>query len=276
MSHFDKAAKEYDRVFSNSLIGRAQRDRVWTYLSEILGEDKDWLILELNCGTGEDALHFAKMGHQVLATDVSSKMLDIVQQKAIANKYGRQIVTQYLDMSKPSLPVGASHSANQNNSQSTIYKMIFSDFGGVNCINRTELHHLASFLEGHIAPNGHVMLVVMPRYCIIDMLYRFVKLDWKTIYKRLFSPYVSVNVDGQAVKTYYHNPAVIKSAFSNYRIHEIRIIGLWPSFLEAWIKKLPILLRFEKVVIKALSFIGLGAKVGDHYLIHLVPNKETE
>src|SRR5439155_27048295 len=39
-------------------------------------------ILELNCGTGEDALYLARRGVHVMATDASEPMLHIARQKA--------------------------------------------------------------------------------------------------------------------------------------------------------------------------------------------------
>ncbi len=78
---FDTIAEEYDTSFTNSIIGNAQREIVWSYLEKTLPKNKNLNILELNCGTGEDALWFAKKGHKVLATDISEKMLEITNDK---------------------------------------------------------------------------------------------------------------------------------------------------------------------------------------------------
>jgi ubiquinone/menaquinone biosynthesis C-methylase UbiE len=55
---FDALAGEYDKMFTTSLIGRAQREAVWDVLDRTFFPGEK--ILELNCGTGEDALHLAR------------------------------------------------------------------------------------------------------------------------------------------------------------------------------------------------------------------------
>ena len=57
---FDAIAEHYDDLFTNSLIGRAQRQAVWEIASRHLRPGG--LVLELNCGTGEDALFLANSG----------------------------------------------------------------------------------------------------------------------------------------------------------------------------------------------------------------------
>ena len=55
-SGFDASATTYDTSFTNTEIGRLQRRRVYKYLNRYLNTSEPLNILELNCGTGEDAL----------------------------------------------------------------------------------------------------------------------------------------------------------------------------------------------------------------------------
>ena len=71
---FDPVADLYDEIFSNTRIGKAQRDIVWKYLRKKNLINKN--ILELNCGTGVDAIHLAQ-NNRVTATDASEAMLRI-------------------------------------------------------------------------------------------------------------------------------------------------------------------------------------------------------
>lgn len=50
-----------------------------------LGSLKGLKILELGCGAGESSIYFAKQGAQVVATDISQGMLDVVQSLAKAH-----------------------------------------------------------------------------------------------------------------------------------------------------------------------------------------------
>jgi ubiquinone/menaquinone biosynthesis C-methylase UbiE len=63
------------------------KKRVWKILTPILlSYNKPLKILEINCGTGEDALHFAEMGHEVVAIDESKVMIEKSQQKLYRSK----------------------------------------------------------------------------------------------------------------------------------------------------------------------------------------------
>ena len=66
---FDTIAEQYDDLFTHSLIGRAQRNVVWEVLRHTFIPRER--ILELNCGTGEDALFLSRMGVSVHACDAS-------------------------------------------------------------------------------------------------------------------------------------------------------------------------------------------------------------
>ena len=76
---FDSLAERYDDIFTNSLIGRAQRHAVWTVATQTFQRGDH--ILELNCGTGEDALFLARLGMSVFACDASEKMIAVATRR---------------------------------------------------------------------------------------------------------------------------------------------------------------------------------------------------
>ncbi len=78
---FDAVADIYDETFSCSLIGRAQRDAVTRELDRVFHPGQR--ILEINCGTGIDALHLAGRGIEVLACDSSPRMVEVARRKAL-------------------------------------------------------------------------------------------------------------------------------------------------------------------------------------------------
>ncbi len=53
---FDQLASAYDKEFSFSRIGILQRRQVWNYMNDMLLTSSPMDILELNCGTGIDAV----------------------------------------------------------------------------------------------------------------------------------------------------------------------------------------------------------------------------
>ena len=81
---FDTLAESYDGVFTNSLIGRAQRNSVWQELDHTFHPGQR--VLEINCGTGVDAVHLAGWGVEVLGCDAAPRMIDLAHQRARQTK----------------------------------------------------------------------------------------------------------------------------------------------------------------------------------------------
>src|SRR5450631_871957 len=78
---FDVLAPDYDAVFSRSLTGLAQRLVSRERLEAFLAGKGRLRILEINCGTGEDACWLASLGHEVIATDQSAAMIRTAREK---------------------------------------------------------------------------------------------------------------------------------------------------------------------------------------------------
>src|SRR6188472_3295001 len=95
---FDHIADNYDRVFTNSAVGQLQRKQVWQYLESMLSQLDGLEILELNCGTGEDAVLFGEKGFNVIATDISAEMLKATEIKAHRLSMKHRVTSQYLDL----------------------------------------------------------------------------------------------------------------------------------------------------------------------------------
>src|SRR5579864_5292903 len=71
---FDAIAESYDSLFTTSLIGRSQRAAVWRKAQTVFRAGDR--VLELNCGTGTDALFLASFGIAVTACDASPRMIE--------------------------------------------------------------------------------------------------------------------------------------------------------------------------------------------------------
>ena len=85
-SPFDLMAETYDADFTTSAIGKAQRKQVWDCLLPLLNASRKTLkILEINCGTGHDAIQLCNLGHSVTATDASEAMIGKARQKMTEN-----------------------------------------------------------------------------------------------------------------------------------------------------------------------------------------------
>src|SRR4051812_48433320 len=76
---FSAQAPGFDNLYSGDAIIMYKRARVRKHLERYLKVKSH--LLELNCGTGEDALYFAAKGHTIHATDLSAAMQQVLKEK---------------------------------------------------------------------------------------------------------------------------------------------------------------------------------------------------
>lgn len=255
---FDHVALEYDTLFTHSEIGKRQRNIVYQFLESNLHR---WhSIFEINCGTGEDAIFFAQKGKQITATDISKKMIETAQKKAAALALdGLQF--EQLDSTRiKSYPTGKK------------YDLIFSNFGGLNCLNPEELKTFLSTAQKKILnSHGSIVMVLMSKGSIWESLFYLKKLDFKKAFRRMTNKALPVNVEGKQVATYYYNPSFFKPLLSTFHIQHIQTVGFFlpPSYLEDYFKRKPKLLSSLFWLENKLSKLSFLAGFSDHYLIEL-------
>lgn len=249
---FDHIAQSYDEGFSNTLIGKAQRQLVWDVLDKYYPSFNNMDVLELNCGTGIDAYRMAEKGASVLATDISPEMVRVTSQRT---KDFPKVSTQVLDITSLSI----------NDRQ---FDLVFSNFGGLNCLSEKALQHFTSRIESLIKPGGRLILVIMPKNTLWEMLYFMAKVAPKKAFRRLRKQGVNVSIGGNDVKTFYHNPSSLIS-LNRFQIESISPVGLFvpPSYLEKrYTKKPKAIDRYYQKDKQKFNAQRL-ARFADHYCI---------
>ena len=255
-SDFDNAAIHYDTVFSFSEIGKAQRQRVYHFLDKFVLQGKKALhILELNCGTGEDAFYLTQLGHQLTATDISTGMIE----RATA-KYGHHITFKTQDI---------------NTLKATTFEqkfdLVFSNFGGLNCLSPDQLQTFLKLAPALLKPSGIISLVLMPKKCIWERVYFLAKAQFKNAFRRNTKQGIPVQVEGTAVTTWYYNPQQINH-FSKHYFKPLGIapigIAIPPSYLEPFFKTKKVVFKLLKKVETYLTS-SFWAAYADHYIIVL-------
>src|SRR5689334_24179740 len=71
---FDKIAPTYAALWTETANGRAQREQVWTVIDPLFAPGQR--VLDLGCGTGDDAIHLASRGVYVVGIDASAAMVN--------------------------------------------------------------------------------------------------------------------------------------------------------------------------------------------------------
>lgn len=102
---FDGLATTYDAAFSTGAIGTLMRQAVWRRLdARFAAGDR---VLEIGCGTGEDAVHLARRGVRVLATDTSARMLEVARAKVDAAGLAGAVEIRRFDVEELGAPDAA-------------------------------------------------------------------------------------------------------------------------------------------------------------------------
>lgn len=251
---FDNAAGNYDQTFTNTDIGKMQRNLVYAGLSKHLNTVQN--ILEINCGTGEDAIWLTKQNFKVTATDISSKMIEVAKSKTTFSNLNFAIV----DINS----IAATFEGEK-------FDLLFSNFGGLNCVSKSQLQNFFENIGSILSEKGKLVLVIMPKNTVWERFYFLVKAQFLNISRRKKES-VTVPVEGENVTTYYYNPKdIVNLSEANFETMSIKPIGFFvpPSYLEGFFKNKKGLLRFLNTLEQGIKNWSFLSKYADHYIIVL-------
>ncbi len=231
-SAFSRQAVIFDELYSENAIVNYKRRRVREHLQKYMMPGSS--VLELNSGTGEDAIYLARLGHHVHATDLSEDMLECLKQKVADRELEGLISTELRSFTcLPDL---------ENRGP---YDHIFSNFGGLNCTK--ELDKVLSSFAGLLKPNGIITLVIIPKFCLWETLLIF-KGKIRTATRRWFGKSgTRAHIEGTYFNCWYYNPSyIIRHTRNSFDLLEIE--GLCtivpPSYIEKFTDKYPRIYRF--------------------------------
>lgn len=250
----------YDQEFTFNPVGVVRRRMVWSYLDHMLrmpGMD----VLELNSGTGSDAIHLARNGHRVLATDISDEMLKVAREKARQMGVEDRIVFERMGFDE----LAERHWSGR-------FDLVFSDMGGLNCISEAHLRYLAEPVARALKPGGRFIAVVMPDRCVAETVHLFVRGRWREAFARGRQEPVWAGLSGTGAVTWYHRPAMVQAAFAPYfRTVSLRPMGLFvpPAAMADTLDRQPRLLgRLARLDARVQRW-SWAARYADHYLLDL-------
>jgi SAM-dependent methyltransferase len=121
-------------------VGHLQREAVWRHIGGLFQPGQ--AVLDLGCGTGEDALRLMQAGLRVRAIDASAEMVTIAR--------GRGVDAETLPIENCGHLKGS-------------FDIILSNFGALNCVE--DLESLRDPLARLVRPGGHLAICVIGRFC---------------------------------------------------------------------------------------------------------------
>jgi ubiquinone/menaquinone biosynthesis C-methylase UbiE len=253
---FDVLAGNYDAVFTESLIGQAQRRVSHKWLRPLLAGRTGMQLLEINCGTGADAYWMAEQGHFVTATDGSPAMIHKAQQKAAITALPHQPVfkTSAFEDLKTTF-------------QGRRFDCIVSNFAGLNCVAPEEMKKLSNQLQSLLQPGGCLAVVVFGKYCLWDTLYYLLKARPGQAFRRWSNKEVLIPLSPEVDQpVYYYSIKAFARLWQPLELIAKKPVGLCipPSWLEGYMQQHP---RFFQRLVKGEEKLGsnsLFASLADH------------
>ena len=151
-------------------------------------------MLELNAGTGIDAIHFSQQGHRVHAIDIAAGMIAQLQKKS----NGLSLTCEQRSFEELHLlsiePVD----------------YVFSNFGGLNCTD--DLSKVTRYFPTLLKPGGFATVVIMPPVCPWEWLW-LLRGHGRKAFRRLNKEGAMAHLEGEHFTTYYYSLGDIKEAF---------------------------------------------------------------
>jgi 2-polyprenyl-3-methyl-5-hydroxy-6-metoxy-1,4-benzoquinol methylase len=219
---WNTAAGRYERVFTGTSVGKMWRDSVWRELDSRF--ESGARVLELNCGTGIDAIHLAQRGVSVLACDISPRMIELARMEASATPVFNRIDFRVL---------ATEHLTALGTSES--FDGAFSNFSGLNCVQ--DLCAVSRNLGRLLRPAASLFLCMVGDRPALGTLWRLVHGNYKSA-----SRSSARTAPKAAVKVY--NPSrkqIVDSFAPEFTLRRWKGIGIVvpPSYMEEWASQYP-------------------------------------
>jgi ubiquinone/menaquinone biosynthesis C-methylase UbiE len=254
---FNKQSAFFDEIYSTNKIVQYKRKRVRDHVEKFLKRESR--ILELNAGTGNDAIYFARQGHYVHATDLSQGMLKMLSQKIISASLTDKVSFELCSFTQL-----------EKLETRGPYDLIFSNFAGLNCTG--DLGKVLDSFTTLLNPGGVITLVLLPKFCLLETLL-FLKGKFKTASRRFFSTAGrKAHIEGEYFRCWYYNPSFIKRHLKS-EFDVLSLEGLCtlvpPSYIENFAEKYP--KRFDALKDKEDRWKAKWPwrSIGDYYIISL-------
>jgi 2-polyprenyl-3-methyl-5-hydroxy-6-metoxy-1,4-benzoquinol methylase len=251
---FDSVAAEYRGPLGNNRLVQNMREELWRTVARLARPGGR--LLDLGCGTGLDAVHFAREGFTVKGIDLSPAMIAETRGEAERESVGDRVTAVQMSIQE------------LDQLKAETFDCIYSDLGALNCASDPAA--LARDCATLLAPGGSLVFSVIGRYCPWEMAYYALRGNFKRARVRFSGESIPVSLNGRTVWTRYYSPREFCRAFyPHFKRRSCRALNLFlpPPYLLAW---------YERHSGLAGTFARLDAKLGampgfnwagDHFLV---------
>ena len=250
---FDSVAADYDGPRGNNALIQRMRQTVWnTVLAEFpIGAR----LLDLGCGTGLDAVEFARRGYSVVATDWSPAMVGRTRARAAAAGMESRVRCAHLGI-------------HQLERLHDVFDGIYSNFGPLNCA--PDLAATAAECARLLEPGGKLVFSVIGRICPRELLHCALRGRFRRAMVRAARGATAVGMSRHTIWTRYYLPREFYRAFaSHFELQNHRALGLFlpPPYLVDAYHRHPRRGEWLGWLDDRLGALPLLRGMGDHFLI---------
>lgn len=260
---FDAVAEDYDATYGpeGNVVMTWMRQESLALLRASFPPGSR--LLELGCGTGEEAVALAQAGYRVVATDISPHMAAVTRRKAVAQGL-------YDCVKAVALPAGCIGALQP----SVPFDGAYASFGGLNC--EPDLPAVGAALGRLVRPGGRFVTSVMNRTCLFEMTWYLLHVQPGRAFRRWRAGWRPAPVAGQAgrevtVPTRYLTLKDVAAAFPEFDLERAFALPLLlpPPYAEGLVRRRPALLRVLAQWDRRLREQRLWRQLGDHLVVVL-------
>ena len=211
-------------------------------------------VLEINCGTGVDAMCMAERGVEVDACDISPRMIDVARRRQ--EQQAPRAAVRFF--------VQAIEGLQQLEGR---YDGVLSNFGGLNCVS--DLGAAATQLARLIRPGGFLVMCLAGRFCAWEVAWYALRGEIAKATRRLGGE-ADGRMNETTLRVYYRTVAELTRAFAPaFRVVRRRGIGVLvpPSYAENWARRNPGAIGVATGADRILSRVPLVRAASDHVLL---------
>ncbi len=256
---FDSVADSYDGPRGNNLLIQRMREQSWRTIESRVPAPAQ--LLDLGCGTGIDALHFADLGYGVLATDWSPQMVArAAARTSSAPGHG----------SLQAIRVGAHELQRLEGASGGRFDAAYSNFGPLNCI--PDLPATSRECARLLKPHGLLIFTIIGRLCPWELWHYLLQGRGARARVRFERDMTAVNLNRHKVWTRYYTPREFYRCFAGeFELVEHRALSLFlpPPYLLDFYQRAPRRSRALAWLDDHLGGLPLLRSAGDHFLMVL-------